>query len=127
MPNALAFIGGGLLEGVGKGLVLDGKQKRERALQKIEQDRALELEDVKQENRRQLQTEDRADRQTNAFPNRKPSTKAGRPKTQAFTASVASLAMWPKNKPFRRSNPCWMCRFRSCSPRATESLRSLTT
>ncbi len=54
MPNALAFIGGGLLSGIGKGLVLDGKAKREAALKKLEQDRALELEGVRQEGRRGL-------------------------------------------------------------------------
>lgn len=71
MPSKLAFIGGGLLEGVGKGLVLDGKAKREAALKKIEQEdaqkRALELEDVKHKNRRLLQTEDRAAQQKNAL------------------------------------------------------------
>ena len=58
MPSALAFIGGGLLEGVGKGLVLTGKQKYERAMKRFEQEgaqkRALELEGVKQEGRRGL-------------------------------------------------------------------------
>ncbi len=58
MPSALQFIGGGLLQGVGRGLVLDGKAKRERALKKLDQDRAqkraLELEGVRQEGRRGL-------------------------------------------------------------------------
>lgn len=54
MPSALAFIGGGLLEGVGKGLVLDGKAKRERALADLEHERRLGLEDVRQEGRRGL-------------------------------------------------------------------------
>ena len=67
MPSALAFIGGGLLEGIGRGLVLDGKAKREAALEKLEHDRRLELEAVKQKNRRLLQTEDRAAQQTNAL------------------------------------------------------------
>ncbi len=71
MPSALAFIGGGLLEGVGRGLVLDGKAKREAALKKIEDDRAqkraLELEEAKQENRRELKSEDRAAQHTNAL------------------------------------------------------------
>ena len=55
MPSALAFIGGGLLEGVGKGLVLAGKEKREAALKRIEREGAqifaLELEGVRQEGR----------------------------------------------------------------------------
>ena len=76
MVSKLAFIGGGLLEGVGKGLVLSGKQKREEALKRIEQEGAdkrvagkekferlltefeqenrLELEGVKQGNRQGL-------------------------------------------------------------------------
>ena len=58
MPSAFAFIGGGLLQGIGKGLVLNGVAKRERALRKIEQEgaqkRALELEGVRQEGRRGL-------------------------------------------------------------------------
>ncbi len=36
MASALAFIGGGLLQGVGKGLVESGKEKRERALADLE-------------------------------------------------------------------------------------------
>ena len=71
MPNALAFVGGGLLTGIGKGLVLDGKAKYEAALKELENDRAqkraLELDGVKQTNRRELQTEDRAAQQTNAL------------------------------------------------------------
>ena len=58
MPNALAFVGGGLLTGIGKGLVLDGKAKYEAVLKELENDRAqkraLELEGVKQEGRRGL-------------------------------------------------------------------------
>jgi hypothetical protein len=58
MPNALAFVGGGLLQGFGRGLVLSGKEKRDAALKRIEDDRAqkraLELEDVRQEGRRGL-------------------------------------------------------------------------
>ncbi len=58
MPSALAFIGGGLLQGFGRGLVLSGKEKRDAALKKLEQDsaqkRALELEGVRQEGRRGL-------------------------------------------------------------------------
>ncbi len=69
MPKALAFIGGGLLEGAGKGLVLSGKEKferaladleetgkakRERVLAELEQKDRLELEGVRQEGRRGL-------------------------------------------------------------------------
>lgn len=58
MPSALGFIGGGLLSGIGKGLVLTGKQKYERAMKRFEQERAqkdaLELEGVKQKNRHGL-------------------------------------------------------------------------
>ena len=79
MASKLAFIGGGLLEGVGRGLVLSGKQKREEALKRIEQEGAdkrmagkeqferlmaefeqenrLELEGVKQGNRQGLLTQ----------------------------------------------------------------------
>ncbi len=41
MANALAFIGGGLLQGVGKGLALSGKEKREKALADLENTRSL--------------------------------------------------------------------------------------
>ncbi len=55
MANALAFVGGGLLSGIGKGLAEQGAQKRERALKKFDEDnaqkRALELEGVRQEGR----------------------------------------------------------------------------
>ena len=71
MPGLLAFVGGGLLGGLGKGLVMEGKAKREAALKKIEQEgalkRALELEETKQENRRELKSEDRAAQQKNAL------------------------------------------------------------
>lgn len=71
MPSALKFIGGGLLQGIGRGLAETGKEKREAALKKLDQDRAqkraLELEEVKQKNRRTLQTEDRAAQQKNAL------------------------------------------------------------
>ena len=71
MPGLLAFVGGGLLGGLGKGLAMEGKAKREAALKKIEQEgalkRALELEETKQENRRELKSEDRAAQQKNAL------------------------------------------------------------
>ena len=35
MANALAFIGGGLLQGIGQGLVETGRDKRERALKAL--------------------------------------------------------------------------------------------
>lgn len=54
MPSALAFIGGGLLQGVGKGLVLDGKAKRERALADLEHTRDLERDEKRLEGRRGL-------------------------------------------------------------------------
>ena len=54
MPSALAFIGGGLLEGVGKALVLSGKEKRERAHADLEHKRALERDENKFEFRRGL-------------------------------------------------------------------------
>lgn len=54
MPSALAFIGGGLLEGVGKGLVESGKEKRERALADLEHERRLERDDRAFEARRGL-------------------------------------------------------------------------
>ncbi len=54
MPSALAFIGGGLLEGVGKGLVLAGKEKRERALADLEHTRRLERDEKQLEGRRGL-------------------------------------------------------------------------
>ncbi len=58
MANALAFVGGGLLSGLGKGLAEQGKAKRERALKQFDEDnaqkRALELEGVRQEGRQGL-------------------------------------------------------------------------
>lgn len=54
MPSALAFIGGGLLEGVGKGLVESGKAKRERALADLAHTRALERDEKRLEGRRGL-------------------------------------------------------------------------
>ncbi len=54
MPSALAFIGGGLLEGVGAGLVESGKEKRERALADLEHARNLERDEAKLEGRRGL-------------------------------------------------------------------------
>lgn len=54
LGRALAFIGGGLLEGVGKGLVLQGKEKRERALADLEHTRNLERDENKFEFRRGL-------------------------------------------------------------------------
>ncbi len=71
MASALAFIGGGLLEGVGKGLAETGKQKREAVLKRLEEDRAqertLELEEVKQKNRGLLQEQSQGTGQTNAL------------------------------------------------------------
>ncbi len=57
MPSALAFIGGGLLEGVGKGLVLEGKAKRERARADLEHKRGLERDENRLEGRRGLLSE----------------------------------------------------------------------
>ena len=37
MPSALAFIGGGLLQGAGKGLALQGREKRAEALKQFGQ------------------------------------------------------------------------------------------
>lgn len=54
MPNPLAFIGGGLLTGIGKGIAETGKAKRERVLADLEQKDRLELEEVRQEGRRGL-------------------------------------------------------------------------
>jgi hypothetical protein len=54
MPSALAFIGGGLLEGVGKGLVESGKEKRKRKLADIEHQRTLERDEKQMEGRRGL-------------------------------------------------------------------------
>ena len=54
MANALAFIGGGLLQGVGKGLVESGKEKRERALADLQHRRNLERDENKLEGRRGL-------------------------------------------------------------------------
>ncbi len=54
MPSALQFIGGGLLEGIGKGLVLDGTAKRERALADLEHRRALARDEKQLEGRRGL-------------------------------------------------------------------------
>lgn len=54
MANALAFIGGGLLQGIGKGLVLDGKEKRERALADLEHTRKLDRDERQLEGRRGL-------------------------------------------------------------------------
>ena len=82
MASALKFIGGGLLEGFGRGLaeqgkatgkakreraLMEGKAKFERILADLEHKRALELEDVKQGNRKELKTEDRDAQQTNAL------------------------------------------------------------
>ena len=41
MPSLLAFAAGGLLEGTGKGLVLDGKQKYEALLKKLDREHDL--------------------------------------------------------------------------------------
>ena len=53
MPSALAFVGGGLLQGFGKGLVEQaretGKAKRERALEAIEQKNRLERDEKRLE------------------------------------------------------------------------------
>ena len=53
MPNALAFIGGGLLQGAGKALLEEerekGKAKRERALADLEHKRGLERDEKKLE------------------------------------------------------------------------------
>ena len=54
MPNALAFIGGGLLEGIGRGLVEEGKDKRERALADLEHQRNLERDEKRLEGQRGL-------------------------------------------------------------------------
>ncbi len=54
MPSALAFIGGGLLEGVGKGLVETGKEKRKLALAELDHKRNLERDDKRLEGRRGL-------------------------------------------------------------------------
>jgi hypothetical protein len=54
MPSALQFIGGGLLQGIGRGLVLDGKEKRERALADLEHQRRLERDEQQLEGRRGL-------------------------------------------------------------------------
>ena len=54
MANALAFIGGGLLEGVGKGLVLSGKQKRDDALKKLDREHDLKRDTQRQESTREL-------------------------------------------------------------------------
>lgn len=54
MPSALAFIGGGLLEGVGKGIVLEGAEKRRRAREALDRRHDLELEDRRQSGRRGL-------------------------------------------------------------------------
>ena len=75
MPSALAFVGGGLLTGIGRGLAETGKAKREAALAELEMKgaakfkrvladlehkRALELEGVKQEDRIGLLTKQNA-------------------------------------------------------------------
>lgn len=61
MANALAFIGGGLLEGFGKGLaqqgIETGRDKRERALADLEHKRGLERDKAKLAGRRELQTQ----------------------------------------------------------------------
>ena len=49
MVSALGFIGGGLLEGIGKGLVETGVAKRERALKAIEQKNRLERDEKQME------------------------------------------------------------------------------
>ena len=53
MPNALAFIGGGLLQGAGKALLEEeretGKAKRERQLADLEHKRGLERDEKKLE------------------------------------------------------------------------------
>ncbi len=54
MPIALAFIGGGLLQGVGKGLTEQGKDKRKRALADLEHTRNLQRDAANQRARRGL-------------------------------------------------------------------------
>ncbi len=54
MPSKLAFLGGGLLSGIGQGLSETGKAKREAALKKIEQEGALERDEKQLEGRRGL-------------------------------------------------------------------------
>ena len=58
MANALAFIGGGLLEGFGKGLaqqgIETGKAKRDRALADLEHKRGLERDERKLAGQREL-------------------------------------------------------------------------
>ena len=57
MANALAFIGGGLLEGIGKGIVATGRQKREEVLEKLEHERDLERDENRFANQRGLLTQ----------------------------------------------------------------------
>ena len=54
MASKLAFIGGGLLEGLGKGLVETGKAKREAALVDLEHKRGLKRDEKRLEGRRGL-------------------------------------------------------------------------
>ncbi len=54
MASALAFIGGGLLQGVGKGLVESGKEKRERALADLETRLQAQRDERLQEGRKGL-------------------------------------------------------------------------
>ena len=51
MASKLAFIGGGLLQGIGQGLVLSGKEKRERKLAEIDHKRDLERDEKQLEGR----------------------------------------------------------------------------
>lgn len=57
MPSALAFIGGGLLTGIGKGLVKAGEEKRKTALADLEHKRTLERDEKQLEGRRGLLSE----------------------------------------------------------------------
>ncbi len=63
MPSALAFIGGGLLTGIGRGLAEDGKAKRERALEdlKFNRRRGLLTEAQNRADKRQATADKRAD------------------------------------------------------------------
>ncbi len=49
MPSKLAFIGGGLLSGIGEGLVEAGEAKRERTLEEFEQKNRIERDERKME------------------------------------------------------------------------------
>lgn len=96
MPSALAFIGGGLLEGAGKGLAEQAREtgvaKRERVLADLKHQRALERDEARLEGRRGLLGTTIGAREDAAEIRAKQTVKASEVATGVATTTAENLA-----------------------------------